>query len=185
MNNGEKLAEGLRAGDAQAVQEVRTRIRRILAFRGYGIPEHSRLELEQEIVTQIWQAVNRSSFDPQGGFWGFVEVVASRRCIDWRRSRKPVAPLEGDFEESAPGPLRRAAGRELAHAVLAQLGKPCRDLIYLHVGMGHSYRDLEPLLGKSEGALRVQMHRCVQEARRIRDQLEAAPGPHPVEQENG
>ena len=38
----------------------------------------------------------------------------------------------------------------------------------LRVAVGRSYRELAGMLGRSEGALRVQMHRCVQ---RVRDLL--------------
>ena len=30
-----------------------------------------------------------------------------------------------------------------------------------------TYREIAPILGKTEGALRVQMHRCVEAARRL------------------
>lgn len=41
-------------------------------------------------MTEIWRAVNRSGFDVSLGFWGFVETVTARRCIDW-------LPPGGDF----------------------------------------------------------------------------------------
>lgn len=176
------LVKALRSGSAEAVAEVRERIRRIVRFRGYRIPRDEQKELEQEIVVQVWQAVNRSSFDPHAGFWGFVEVVTARRCIDWLRRQRPESALEADFSstpDGRPGPLGTTLDHErtqLAYAALAQLGKACRDLIYLHVGMGRSYKEIGTLLGKSEGALRVQMYRCVREARRIVEQL-ASPRP--------
>ena len=120
-------------------------------------------------MTQVWQAVNRTGFDPTLGFWKFVEVVTARRAIDWLRSRRPEAELPAEIE-AAGGPEASALARErtrLAHGALSQLGKPCRDLIYLRIGMNRSYRELSELLGRSEGALRVQMHRCVERARLI------------------
>ena len=78
----------MRLGEAAAVDHVRARVRKILAFKRLRIPDQDRDDLEQEIMTEVWQAVNRPEFDFTAGFWGFVEIVTSRRCIDWLRSRK-------------------------------------------------------------------------------------------------
>ena len=129
-------------------------------------------------MTQVWQAVNRTGFDPSLGFWKFIEVVTARRAIDWLRARRQEAELPDEIV--APGgPEQSAVARQraqLAYGALAQLGKPCRDLIYLRIGMDRSYRELAQLLGRSEGALRVQMHRCVERARGILAEMTAGVG---------
>lgn len=158
---------------------MRQRVHAIVSFRGYGIPTEDRKDLEQEVMTQVWQAVNRSGFSGDK-FWGFVEVVGARRCIDWLRTRKRLVDLDEKAATTAPGPLGVTLDRErteLAHAALAQLAKPCRDLIYLHFALRKPYKELSGLLGKSEGALRVQLHRCVGEARRILAELRSEPTP--------
>ena len=164
----EALAARVRSGSAEAIRELRSRVRTILHFRGYRIPPEDRKDLEQEIMTQVWQAVNRSGFDPTLGFSKFVEVVTVRRCIDWLRARRDESELPTSLAASG-GPERSALASErqqLVHAALARLDKPCRDLIYLRVGMNRSYRQIARELGRSEGALRVQLHRCI---RRVRD----------------
>lgn len=167
----EAVAIAFRRGTPEAVRAVRRRVRKIVWFRGYGIPEDDKKDLEQEVMTQVWQAANRPGFDAGSRFWGFVEVVTARRCIDWRRSqvaRSRETTLDENLPEPAGGPLRVTLDRERtgrAQAVLAQLAKPCRDLIYLHFAEGKSYAELSTVLGKSEGALRVQMHRCIARAR--------------------
>ena len=84
----------LKSGDAGAYDLVRARVGRIVAFRGYGIPWQDRSDLEQRILIEVWEAVSRPGFEPDG-FWGFVEVVASRRCIDWLRARRDGTALDG------------------------------------------------------------------------------------------
>lgn len=163
------IVDLFRDGDRGAAREVRTKVARILAFRGYGIPREDRLDLEQSIMTQLWQSVGRPGFEP-GGFWGFVEVVASRRCIDWRRARREETALENVSEPSdpRPSPLGQVLEKEelrRAQAVLAKLPRACRDLIRLHAGQNRSYREIAEILGSSEATLRVQMHRCIKRAR--------------------
>jgi RNA polymerase sigma factor (sigma-70 family) len=171
----ESWANRLRRGEVEAVGQVRARVQRILAFRGLSIPQEERGDLEQEIMTQVWQAVNRTGFDATAGFWGFVEVVASRRCIDWFRTRREILPLQPDLHAPDPDPLQETLKNErlaLAANSLAALDPTCRKLISLHLEEKKSYRELAQILGKSEGALRVQMYRCVQSARKILRKLE-------------
>lgn len=167
----DSLVRLLRDGDGAATEIVRRRVRRIVAFRGYSIPEQDRLELEQTILTQVWRAVSRRGFE-SAHFWGLVEVVSSRRCIDWLRARRAETGL--DPLTTPPDPLPDPLGvillrerRELAQRVLSRLPESCRQLIELHVVLNKSYAEMEEILGKSSGALRVQMHRCVKRAHRI------------------
>ena len=56
----EEWARRMQRGDADAVGKVRERVRRILAFRRLKIPKQDRDDLEQEIMTEVWQAVNQT-----------------------------------------------------------------------------------------------------------------------------
>ncbi len=170
----------IREEDPAALEEVVSRVRRILASRGYGIPEEDRRELEQMAMAQILNAVRRPGF-AEAGFWGFVEVVAARRCIDWRRRRRAETPLEDaeDYPDPSLGPLGKILEREkreLAQGALARLPEACRRLIELITGQGKTYREAALILGKSEGALRVQMYRCIREAREVLAEIQNASG---------
>ncbi len=165
------LVRLLQDGDAPTSEVVRARVSRILAFRGYGISRQDRSDLEQRILVEVWQAVKRPGFHADR-FWGFVEVVAARRCIDWQRAQRSETTLDGVPEPADPGagPLAGLLASEksaLAREVLARLPTPCRELIRLHVVADRSYREISQILGRSEAALRVQMHRCIQRAQKL------------------
>jgi RNA polymerase sigma-70 factor (ECF subfamily) len=166
----EDWAKRLRRGDAEAVLFVRERVERILAFKGLKIPKQDRDDLAQEILTGIWQAVIRPEFDLTAGFWGFVEVVTSRRCIDWLRRRKDQSPLTEDIRDGAKNQLETTLDQERvqqASEILAALDPECRKLIVFRLIEDRSYSDISELLGKTEGALRVQMYRCIRSAKQI------------------
>lgn len=170
-----RIAAGFVRGDAEATRCVKDRVERILAFRGYRIPLEDRRDLGQEVMTQLWQAVRQPSFEVGMGFWKFVEIVVVRRCIDWVRTYKKTLPLEVSVPDGRNDPLDDVLARErheLARAVLAKLKKPCRDLIYFHSTLKMSYRQISEKVGKSEGALRVQLFRCIEEARTILKELQ-------------
>jgi RNA polymerase sigma-70 factor (ECF subfamily) len=170
---GETIAREFRRGSPQAVSLVQDRVRRIVRFKGFGMSADDRKDLRQEVMGQIWQAATRPGFDAGDRFWGFVEVVTARRCIDWLRGRTTRGrelELDERLEDGQPSPLGAALDQEryaIAREAIAELGKPCQELIRLHFGLDKSYRELAALLGKSEGALRVQMHRCIARTREI------------------
>lgn len=149
---------------------VRDRIRRILSFRGLRIPAAEREDLEQEIMTEVWQAVNRSAFDFTAGFWGFVEVVSSRRCIDWLRRQREHAAPQTSLADPRSGPSETLLDQErsdLAATVIRALDPACRELVAMRFHHGLSYDEIGARVGKSAGAVRVQMHRCIQRAREL------------------
>lgn len=168
--SSEAWAHRLQRGDAPAVEEARRRVRKILAHGALQVPAHERDDLEQEVMTEIWRAVNRSRFDFSGGFWGFVEVVTARQCIDWLRSRKEKVPLHEGLGSPSPGPLRLTLNRErsaVASEVLASLDQRCQQLILLRLRDDLSYREISEATGTTEGALRVQFYRCIGRARKL------------------
>ena len=174
----EEWGRRLRRGDAAAYHRVRERVRRILSFRRLGLPEHARDDVEQETMTELWQAVNRSGFDFRAGFWGFVEVVTARRCIDWLRAQREASPASEHLSDRGASPLDRMLEGErmqIASQVIDELDPECRALITMRLREGMPYSGIARALGKSEGALRVQMHRCIRNAQRMVQRMDTVP----------
>jgi RNA polymerase sigma-70 factor (ECF subfamily) len=172
--DSEAVALDFRRGRPEAVRVVRERVRRVVSYRGFGLSPADRQDLEQEAMAHLWQAAMRPDFDPAGGFWRFIDVVASRRCIDWRRKLRSDEEFDSQTADTGKGPLQKALGRErieLARAALSELGEPCAELIYLRVTLDRSFDEIAALLGKTSGALRVQFFRCI---RRAQEKLERA-----------
>jgi RNA polymerase sigma factor (sigma-70 family) len=126
--------------------------------------ESDRLDIEQEVLGQLWRAATSPGFDPAAGFWGLVETVTVRRSIDWLRRRREEVPIEDTHPDAHAWPDQRAMERETAESLrnaIARLGEPCRQLIHLRLERGLRFRSISHRLGRSEGALRVQLHRCI------------------------
>lgn len=150
--------------------EVEERIRRIIEFRGYRIPRQEQEELRQEVLIQVWQGVNKDGFDRERGFWGFVQVITVRRCIDWMRKKRETRLEEPSLtRDPGGGPLRRLLRDErtrLVDDVLGRLGNDCRRLIELRVTEHMSYARIAQITDRTEQALRAQMYRCVKKAQK-------------------
>lgn len=163
-------AKRLRQGEPDAVHMVRERVRKILGFQRLRIPASEREDLEQEVMTELWQAVNRSSFDFTAGFWGFVEIVTSRRCIDWLRKRKDQVPVVEGLRDERENPfdkVQRSERAAIAARIIQAMDSNCREILVMRFQKGMGYGEISERLGKSEGAMRVQMHRCVKRAREM------------------
>lgn len=125
-------------------------------------------------MTDVWRAMSRPDFDVAAGFWGFVEVVASRRCIDWLRSKRETSSLLPHLQSPGDSPFQavvRSERETLAASVLASLDPACREVVTLRFRENLSYGEISELLGKSEGALRVQAYRCIRYARKALKRL--------------
>ena len=167
VSPAERTAVGFQRGHPQDVQTVLHRVQRIVSCRGFGIPRDDQKDIVQEAMIQIWRAAARSSFRPEEGFWGFVEVVTARRCIDWYRRARPHLELKDNVVDSKPTPMSSALERErieLARKALAELGEACADLIRFRIELGMSFAEISHEVGRSAGALRVQFHRCIRKA---------------------
>lgn len=124
---------------------------------------------------EIWQAVNRSGFDLSAGFWGFVEIVTSRRCIDWLRAKRNPVPVEEDLRYIGQSPFEQLLDNErakIASQVLEALEPECRKIIVLRLHEDLPFKEIAQIVDKSEGALRVQMYRCIQRARDLVNRLD-------------
>ncbi|HYV85801.1 MAG TPA: sigma-70 family RNA polymerase sigma factor [Patescibacteria group bacterium] len=167
------------ARERDAIAETERLVARIVGHRGFHIGRAEREDLVQETMTQVWQAIGSGRFDAAQSFEAFVRTVATRRCIDWRRSRRATTDLspalaapDADPESSLLAKERVRVGQQL----LAGLGEGCRDLIRLHATEGLAYAEIARRWGRSEGALRVQMSDCLSRARRLLEAMRGAEG---------
>lgn len=151
-------------GDSEAVRAVRIYVRKILSFGRFGIPGPDREDVEQEIMADLWRSARRAGFDPGGGFWGFVEIITARRCIDWRREVRMDVEFDESFEDRSESPFRIALHNErkrLVREALSNLPPACRNLLRLRVTEGLGFKEIAEIEGRRAGTIRVQFHRCL------------------------
>lgn len=151
-----------------------------LVVRGYRrIPRSEQQDIVQTVLAKACQAMARPDFEIQKDPGVFIRTLAHRACINWFRRNHPNVPMEIDRPSPSPLPLDKIIANErqlLATEILCQLSPGCRDLIEKHVFQGLSYAEIAAATGRTEGALRVEMHKCLGKAKELTRRLLARPG---------
>lgn len=164
--------------DPEALAGVEETVRRSVRFRGWDIPTADRGDVVQETLLQVWREVARPGFLFRQNFTGFVCVVAFRRCVDWRRSRRlaeaipPGDPADPERMGRPDVEALRSERASLAHKVLASLPEADREVVVLRVIEGKRYQEIAASLGRTEGAVRTQVWHCLKVARRVIESLQ-------------
>jgi RNA polymerase sigma-70 factor (ECF subfamily) len=122
-------------------------------------------ELVQEAFTRVWASPNTPSAEPDFRRWLYRAIINLAR--DYHRRRLVEAKLRF-WNAPAIDPIdevvHRAEDRELLRAVLALPFKD-RHAIYLHYFDGLTFADVGDVLGVSEIAARVRVHRALERLR--------------------
>ncbi len=163
------LVRHFAAGEAAACRTVERWARTVVYFRGFGLSAEERDDAVQDTLAALWQLVARPDFRLTHGLHALVRTVASARCIDRLRRRRPQVPPDESLVDQAPGPLERAvASDERARLLVAlrALGAACRELIRQHFLEGLAYAEIARREDRNESTLRVRMFQCMQSLRR-------------------
>jgi RNA polymerase sigma factor (sigma-70 family) len=151
-----------------------------LVVRSYRkIPRSEQQDIVQTVLATACQAMARPDFEFRKEPGVFIRTLAHRACINWFRKFRPDVPIEFDRPSISPLPLDKIIAHErkvLATEIMNQLSPACRELIQKHLFEGLSYGEIAAATGRSEGALRVEMTRCLRKARELSRRLLLRPG---------
>ncbi len=122
-------------------------------------------DLTSQVFLEALKALPR--YRPQGAFAAWLFTLARRRAIDRHRQDRGELPVDW-LEETAgaePEPLLQAIRREdlrrLTH-LFNRLGEDKQELIRLRYAAGLSYSEIGRILGTSQAAAGMAIHRTLQ-----------------------
>lgn len=125
-------------------------------------PRPYRDDVRQEVKVRLLQSLRTSRFRGNSSLRTFVHHIAVNVSVDFLRRRAGRAragePLwwkrvERDAESAY-------ASAELVKLMLSRLPPGDRLLMWLVLGERYTYAEVARQLGKTEGAVRVKVHRC-------------------------
>ncbi len=165
-----ELVARFRSGDDLAFVLLYNRYkRRVVAFCQGFVGGDGAEDVVQEVFLRLYR--NRHKLDGDG-FRTVLFTVARNLCMNTLRDRKHTEPLGEREVPSTPGFGRDLEAKDLLSRLLSQLHGTERELFLLREVAGLAYEELAMVLGKSPGALRVQMFRIRQKLRAVLARLE-------------
>jgi RNA polymerase sigma-70 factor, ECF subfamily len=121
-------------------------------------------DLTAQLFLGLLQALPH--YHPQGAFAAWLFTLARRRAADFHRAQRPSLPLEWAEEITTGGdPLGAVIEAErLARLgeLYAQLEEDRQELIRLRYAARLTHRQVGQVLGRSEAAVAMALHRTLQ-----------------------
>ena len=133
-------------------------------------------DLTQQVFLKAWQAIGkyRRMASP---FVAWLMTISHNLVIDFYRTRKDRAYLEAEIlaDDSAPSPERVAEAsmeqQRLRRAIL-QLGGDEQQVVMLRLIEGFEFAEIASLMKKTEGNIRVILHRALVKLRNVLEKEE-------------
>ena len=123
-------------------------------------------ELTSQVFTDVLEGLVR--YQERGSFAAWLFTIARRRAIAAYRRRRPMLGLEdaegiNDQTEEPLDQVVRSEQLERMAALFAGLDEDQRELLRLRFTAGLSYAEISDLLGRSEGAVKMAVHRLLRQ----------------------
>jgi RNA polymerase sigma-70 factor (ECF subfamily) len=165
-----RLLRAFLDGEPGAVRRVERWAWEIVHFRWGSIPLSDRADLVQDAVADVWRAASRAGFELRESLRALARRVASARCIDWMRKRRPSASLSEDWADPAPSPYEALLAKDQRARVrwaLMALDERCREIIREHFFEDLPYAVIAERRSRSESTMRVHMFHCMKRIREL------------------
>lgn len=176
-----ELVDHASTGDSLAIDELLDRylpsVRAYLRLRAGRLllDKESASDLAQSVCRVVLENMGRFQYDDEDGFRRWLFMTAERKVLDRHdyytaQKRSPAAGVERDLEAtlSAYATLHTPSQAAMAQEELARLERAIgrlpedmREVVILAKIVGLSRAAIAEELGKSEGAVRMVLHRAL------------------------
>jgi RNA polymerase sigma-70 factor (ECF subfamily) len=167
------LVDKAKNGDAEAFGKIYdshvNRVYRHIYYRVNSIVDAE--DLTQQVFMKAWDAISRYK-KTTSPFLAWLIRISNNLVVDFYRSYKTREYLEYDnlADESAEAPVDMAeahSNRELIYRAIPDLSNEQQQVIVMRFIDGFTYPEIAATLGKSEGAVRVILHRSLTKLKKI------------------
>ena len=133
-------------------------------------------DLTQQVFIKAWQAIGRYK-KTASPFLAWLIKISHNLVIDFYRSRKSEAYIDFDIvankSETDPAHLAEAQfNQQEIRQAIHKLHGDQQQVILMRFIEDFSYTEIAAALGKSEGAIRVILHRGLAKLRKILDKAQ-------------
>ena len=145
------------------------RIYRHLYYRVGNVADAE--DLTQQVFLKAWQAIDRYK-KTASPFLAWLMTISHNLVVDFYRTKKDKTYLDAEVTADDPtsSPERVAEAhymQQQLRRVILQLRGDEQQVVLLRFIEGFEFKEIASLLGKSEGAIRVILHRALVKLRHI------------------
>jgi RNA polymerase sigma factor (sigma-70 family) len=170
----EDLMLQVRNGEAEMLGVLFDRYQTLL-FNFYTKMTQDRT-LSEDLVQDVFLRIlrHRASYRPGASFRTWIYQIARNARLDHARKAKPEAPFASEPIAPAPSsdPAQQKQEAALLQRALMQLPEDKREILILSRFQELKYDEIARLMGCEVGAVKVRVHRALQQLREIFHQLE-------------
>jgi RNA polymerase sigma-70 factor (ECF subfamily) len=121
-------------------------------------------DLTAQIFTEALEGLE--GYREQGTFSAWLFTIAHRRVVDHYRRRRPTQPLDAasKIEGDRPNPLAEVVREERLErlaGLVKELDEEKQELLRLRFAGELTYREIGEIVGRSEGAVKMAVHRLL------------------------
>ena len=132
-------------------------------------------DLTQQVFIKAWQAIHRYK-KTASPFLAWLIKISHNLIVDFYRSKKAETFLDFDVftskSESSPEHLAETHfDQQQIHRAILELPGDKQQVVMMRFIEGFSYSEISSSLGKSEGAVRVILHRSLKSLRKILEKV--------------
>ncbi|MDP3062090.1 MAG: sigma-70 family RNA polymerase sigma factor [Chloroflexota bacterium] len=145
-------------------------VQRVYSYVAWRIGRREAEDITADVFMRALEGMGR--FQPERSFRAWLFGIAHHRVSEYLRKRKPGALLDDHLAgtQGDPEEISLAAERvAMARSLVAELPTQHREVIELRYWAGLPIREVAHLTGRSEGAVKVLIHRIL---RGMKDKLE-------------
>jgi len=128
-------------------------------------------DLTQQVFLKAWQAIGRYK-KTASPFLAWLITISHNMVVDFYRTKKNKTYLENGAtpDDSVSSPEQVTEARFVQHRLrraILQLRGDQQQVVLLRFIEGFQFKEIASLLGKSDGAIRVILHRALVKLRQI------------------
>lgn len=167
------LIQQATSGDADAFGKLYDMyVDRVYRHLYYRVGNNADAEdLTQQVFLKAWQAIDRYK-KTASPFVAWLMTISHNLVVDFYRTKKNKTYLEANdtVDDSTLSPEQVTEARfeqQQLRRVILQLPGEQQQVVLLRFIEGFEFKEIASLLGKSEGAIRVMLHRALARLRQI------------------
>jgi RNA polymerase sigma factor (sigma-70 family) len=170
-----QLVHRCRSGEPEAWRELVERFSRYvyaIATQGFRLREHDAEDVFQEVFARVYDRLGSLRDDAAVRPW--IAQLTRRLCLDRLAAERREQPAEEHGAADAGGTLDDLDEAFAVHEALAQLSKPCQEVLDRFFARDESYRTIGEELQLPPGTIASRISRCLV---KLREHFEGRSGP--------